>query len=178
MKRPAILLATAVLLFAPITAGCGSGNDAATKVQGRSGGGINIGVEGMVIDNATIVVGNPGSGEAAFLGTLYNPTDSEDELLSITAGESKAELSPETIAVAGSGAAMIMAGTDQQALFSGFDVQPGQYTKVTMVFKTAASADFEALVVAPYGPYVEAAPEGTDQVVKEIEKRSEGEGGE
>ena len=177
MNRSAIMLAAAALVVAPIATGCAAGNDAATKVQGRSGDGINIQVEGMLIDNATIVAGNPDSGEAAFLGTLYNPTNDEDALVSVTAGESQAELLPEPIPVKGLSAAKVMAGTDQQALFSDFAAQPGQYVELTMSFESAAVAQFEALVVAPYGPYVAAAPEGTDEVFKEIDENA-GHGGE
>ena len=143
MNRSAIMLTAAALLLAPIATGCATGDDAATKVQGRSGDGINIEVEGMLIDNATIVAGNPGSGKAAFLGTLYNPTNNEDALVSIKAGDSQAELLPEPIPVAGLSAAKVMAGTDQQALFSDFEVPPGAYTELTLVFESAASAQFE-----------------------------------
>jgi len=178
VNRSAIMLAAVALVLAPIATGCATGDDAATKVQGRSGDGIAIEVEGMLIDNATIVAGNPGSGKAAFLGTLYNPTSNEDALISIKAGDSQAELLPEPIPVAGMSAAKVMAGTDQQALFSDFEVPPGAYTDLTLVFESAASAQFEALVVAPYGAYVTAAPEGTDEVVKKVEEHSGGHGGE
>ncbi len=180
MKRSVTFLAGVVLLM-PVLAGCYAGQDAETKVQTRSGNGYYIASENMLIDNATLVAGNEGSNQAAFLGTLYNPTYEPDELLSITTTDGKVTLAPDPLALPALDAVTLRSGTEYQADFSDFQGEPGQYVDVTFTFKSAERIEIPVLVVAPYGEYVDAAPEGTEEEVKEIiivEKGGEGaEGG-
>ena len=180
VKRSVTLFAGLALMM-PLISGCYAGQDAETKLQTRSGNGYQVSAEGMLIDNATIVAGNKGSNEAAFLGTLYNPTYEPDELLSITATDSEVTLTPEPLELPALGAVTLRSGTENQAALADFEASPGQYVNVTFTFRSAARTEVPVLVVAPYGEYVDAAPEGTDEALKEIiivEEGSEGSEGE
>ncbi|MAT60578.1 MAG: hypothetical protein CMH41_02795 [Micrococcales bacterium] len=180
VKRSVTLFAGLALMM-PLISGCYAGQDAETKLQTRSGNGYQVSAEGMLIDNATIVAGNKGSNEAAFLGTLYNPTYEPDELLSITATDSEVTLTPEPLELPALGAVTLRSGTETQAALADFEASPGQYVNVTFTFRSAARTEVPVLVVAPYGEYVDAAPEGTDEALKEIiivEEGSEGSEGE
>ena len=173
MKRSVMFLAGVVLMM-PVLAGCYAGQDAETKVQTRSGNGVNTEIEGMLIDNATIVAGNKGSNAAAFLGTFYNPTYEPDELLSIAAADGTVSLTPEPVDLPALGAVTLKSGTENQAEFTEFQANAGEYVDVTFTFKSAARAEIPILVVAPYGEYLDAAPEGTEEEVKEVVVVEEG----
>lgn len=160
MIRPRIA-ALSLVLLAPLVAGCHSGMDAATGQQGATGNGIEVSTDGMQIDNATIVAGDEGSQKAAFLGTLYNPTDTPDELIAIGAADGQAKLLPNPIPLPARQAVSVQTGTDAEAQFSGVELAAGTYVPVTMVFRSAGQAEFSALVVPPYGFYSDAAPAGT-----------------
>ena len=178
MKRSVTFLAGVVLMI-PVLTGCYAGQNAETKIQTRSGNGVTTENEGMLIDNATIVAGNKGSSAASFLGTFYNPTYEPDELLSITAADGSVALTPEPVDLPALGAVTLRSGTENQAELSEFQANPGEYVDVTFTFKSAARAEIPVLVVAPYGEYLDAAPEGTEEEVKEVIVVEEGgEGGE
>jgi hypothetical protein len=121
------------------------------------------------IENATIVAGNPESGEAAFLGTVFNTSATDDEVLSITAGDVDSELRPSPVEIPSEQNVVIQTGREVTANFKDFTANAGTYVSVSIKFKNAGEASFQSLVVPPVGFYSEAAPEGT----KEIESTPE-----
>lgn len=163
MKRRLVAVGLAAVMV-PGLAGCWSGNDAATTVQTASGDGTQVDGTDITIDSAVIVAGDPGSGKAAFLGTVYNPTKTIDAVTSITAGGVKAKLTPELVEVKPLQATAIQTGKTATADFLGFEAEAGTYVDVVMTFQTAGQKAFSALVVPPSGFYAEAAPEGTKPI--------------
>ena len=168
MKRSIVSSLGLAALALPLVSGCYIGPDAATQTQGNSGNGTSVAVSGMKVDNATIVAGDPDSGKASFLATLYNPTDQEDELVSLSAGEGEATLLPEPVKIPPMATVTIQTGKDAQANFDGLEAQPGQYADVSLTFRSAGQADFPSLVVPPYGYYSDAAPEGTEELPEKV----------
>ncbi len=164
MKRSRLVALGLAAVMVPGLAGCWSGNDAATTVQSASGDGTQVDANDITIDSATIVAGDPDSGKAAFLATVYNPTKVPDEVVAITADGVAAKLAPEPLAVPALQAVSIQTGKPATADFVAFEGQPGTYVDVVMTFKTAAEQRFTALVVPPSGFYAEAAPEGTTPI--------------
>ena len=170
MKRRVVALGIAVLMV-PGLSGCWSGFNAATTVQSASGDGTQVDAEGITIDSATIVAGDPGSGKAAFLATVFNPTRQPDEVLAITADGVRAEISPSPIEVLPLKSVAIQNGKTgtvtepaASANFLAFEAKTGTYVDVVMTFRTAAEQRFTALVVPPSGFYAEAAPDGTTPI--------------
>jgi hypothetical protein len=164
--RTAAIGVTALAM--PVLAGCHAGKDAPTLQQGSSGNGAEVSRSDIQIDNATLVAGNPGSKRAAFLGTVYNPTDAPDALLSIAAGSAPAKLLPEPIPLPARQAVPIQTAKAAQAGFVGLEGEPGQYVTVTMTFQRAGEAVFRALIVPPSGYYAEAAPVGTSPLLETL----------
>lgn len=160
MIRPRVAALTLALLV-PAVAGCHSGMNTDTTVQGASGDGVQVETPGVQIDNATIVAGEVGSQKAAFLGTVYNTTSTPDELVAIGAGDGQAKLLPDPIPLPPRQTVTVQTGKQAQAQFTGVELTAGTYVPVTMVFRSAGQAAFSALVVPPAGFYSEAAPEGT-----------------
>ena len=181
MKRSVIKAAGITALVVPLLSGCYIGKDAATQTQRNSGNGTSVVVPGMTIDNATIVAGNPESGKGAFLGTLYNTTDQPDALIAISTDGGEAKLLPDPVPVPAMAAVAISSTSEAKADFQGLTERPGQYAPLTLTFRNAGEAEFSSLVVPPYGYYLEAAPEGTEEiekviVVEEGESKVESEG--
>lgn len=164
MKRSRLVAVGLTAVLLPGLAGCWSGPQAATTVQSASGDGTQVTTADITIDSATIVAGDPGSGKAAFLGTVFNPTDTEDELLSIVAGGVTAKMTPEPVPVRSLEAVPIQTGRPVSADFAGLTAAAGEYVEVSMTFRNAGEQTFTALIVPPSGFYVEAAPEGTTPV--------------
>lgn len=175
MKRTRLAAVAIAALMVPGVAGCWSGNNAATTVQSASGDGTQVDGSDITIDSATLVAGDAGSGKAAFLATVYNPTTTPDELVSITADGVEAKLTPSPLPIPPLGAVAIQTGKTAQADFAGLEAETGTYVDVTMVFANAGEQTFTALLVPPAGFYAPAAPEGTrpllPRVKQELEKR-------
>ncbi len=174
MKRRVVALGLAAVML-PGLAGCWSGPDAATTTQPASGDGTQVDSADITLDSATIVAGDPGSGKAAFLGTVYNPTHEPDQVLSITADGVRAKLTPEAIDVRPLGAVAIQTGKESTpsepaaaADFLGFQGKTGTYVDVEVTFRTAGEQSFTALVVPPSGFYATAAPEGTLPIPEKV----------
>ncbi len=163
MKRRLVAVGLAAVMV-PGLAGCWSGLNAATTVQSASGDGTQVDSADITIDSAVLVAGDPGSGKAAFLGTVFNPTKLPDAVTSITAGGVEAKLTPEAIEVKPLQATVIQTGKTATADFLAFEAAAGTYVDVTMTFQTAGQQTFSALVVPPSGFYAEAAPEGTKPI--------------
>lgn len=170
MKRRLVALGLAAVMV-PGLSGCWSGLNAATTVQSASGDGTQVDASDITIDSATLVAGDPGSGKAAFLATVYNPTRVPDEVTSITAGGVAAKLTPEVFEVPPLQAVAIQSGKKSElgepvaaAEFEGLEAPAGTYVDVVMTFKTAGQQSFTALVVPPSGFYASAAPEGTTPI--------------
>jgi len=164
VKRSRLVALGLTALLVPGLAGCWSGNQAATTMQSASGDGTQITTTDITIDSATIVAGDPGSGKAAFLGTVYNPTDKEDALLSVVADGVQAKLTPEPVPVRAQEAVPIQTGRPVTADLAGMTAAAGEYVEVSMTFQNAGKRTFSALVVPPSGFYAEAAPEGTTPI--------------
>lgn len=180
MKRRVVALGIAVLMV-PGLSGCWSGFNAATTVQSASGDGTQVDSPDITIDSATIVAGDPGSGKAAFLGTVFNPTKEPDEVVSITAAGVRAELEPDPIEVMPLKSVAIQNGKTGTATepaaaanFLAFEAKTGTYVDVVMTFRTAAEQRFTALVVPPSGFYAEAAPEGTTPIPLKVNEETHG----
>lgn len=163
MKRRLVAVGLAAVMV-PGLAGCWSGLNAATTVQTASGDGTQVDGTDITIDSAVIVAGDPGSGKAAFLGTVYNPTKAPDAVTSITADGIRAKLTPELVEVKPLQATAIQTGKTATADFVGFEAKAGTYVDIVMTFETAGQQSFSALVVPPSGFYAEAAPEGTKPI--------------
>ncbi len=178
VKRSRLAAIGIAALMIPGVAGCWSGNSAATTVQSASGDGTQVDTPDITIDSATLVAGEPGSGKAAFLATVYNPTQTPDELVSITAGGVEAKLTPSPVPVPNTTAISIQTGKDVQADFAGLEAETGTYVDVTMMFANAGEQTFTALLVPPSGFYASAAPEGTTPLPPKVKEKIEGlEGG-
>lgn len=167
MKHRLVALGLAAVMV-PGLAGCWSGLNAATNQQSASGDGTQVDGTDITIDSATIVAGDPGSGKAAFLGTVFNPTREPDAVTRIVAGGVEAKLTPEAVEVLPLQAASIQTGKDAQADFLGFEAPAGTYVDVVVTFQNAGQATFSALVVPPSGFYAEAAPEGTKPIPENV----------
>ncbi|MFN8126504.1 MAG: hypothetical protein U0R64_08380 [Candidatus Nanopelagicales bacterium] len=185
MKRSRLAAVGLAALMIPGLAGCWSGNNAATTMQTASGDGVQVKAQGISIDDATLVAGEAGSGKVAFLGTVYNPTETPDELVSITAGGVEAKLTPSPVPIPALASVAIQTGKAAQADFVGMDAKTGTYVDVTMVFANAGTQTFSALLVPPAGFYAGAAPEGTTPLLPKVNQKIEehegavaGEGGE
>jgi hypothetical protein len=170
VKRRLVALGLAAVMV-PGLSGCWSGNNAATTTQSASGDGTQVTAADISIDSATLVAGDPKSGKAAFLGTVFNPTLVEDEVTSITAGGVTAKMSPDPIVVPPQKAVAIQSGKASAATeaaasaeFATLDAPAGTYVDVVMTFKTAGEQTFPALIVPPSGFYASAAPEGTTPI--------------
>ena len=173
MKRCRLAAIGIAALMIPGVTGCWSGNNAATTVQSASGDGTQVDATDITVDSATLVAGEAGSGKAAFLGTVYNPTQSPDELVSITAGGVEAKLTPSPLPIPALGAVAIQTGKTAQADFSGLEAETGTYVDVTMTFANAGEQTFTALLVPPAGFYASAAPEGTTPLPPKVKQKLE-----
>jgi hypothetical protein len=170
VKRGLVALGLAAVMV-PGLSGCWSGNNAATTTQSASGDGTQITAADITIDSATLVAGDPKSGKAAFLGTVFNPTMVEDEVTSITAGGVTAKMSPDPIVIPPQQAVAIQSGkvgdaeeSAASAEFASLDAAAGTYVDIVMTFKTAGEQTFSALIVPPSGFYASAAPAGTTPI--------------
>lgn len=160
MNRPTVrrlIGLFAALLALPALASC------AVESLDPSGNGTQVIQEGIRIENATIVGGDEGSGKAAFLGTIFNTSDADEQIVSITADGQEASLKPASVDIEAADNVMIQTGKDTTADFSGLTANEGTYVEVTVKFKNAGEAKFQSLVVPPVGFYADAAPAGTSE---------------
>lgn len=159
MRSRVVAVGIAALALVPLS-GCGVEQTGGTY-QSASGNGVETKGAGVEVDNATIVSGTEGSGDAAFLATVFNVTAAEDQLIAIIAGDAGAKLKPDPIPLPPGRGVVIQTGRDAEAVFDGLAAKPGTYLPVRMIFRTAGEVSFNALVVPPYGFYRDAAPAGT-----------------
>lgn len=144
----------AVALVVPLMAAC-------TESLGASGNGTQFIEADVRIENATIVAGDPKSGKAAFLGTVFNTSTADDQVLSIVADGVPAAMKPTPVPIATQSSVAIQTGREVTADFSDFTANEGTYVAVSVTFEKAGEAKFQALVVPPAGFYAKAAPPGT-----------------
>lgn len=164
-----VLGIAAVALALPAFAGC------SVESVDPSGNGTEVIAEGVRIENATIVGGDEGSGKAAFLGSVFNTSDEVDKIVSIKAGGVEASVKPGSAEIKPGEGVTIQTGSDVTADFSGFTANEGTYVPVVITLENAGETSFESLVVAPFGFYLKAAPEGTKERAATSASSDEGE---
>ena len=166
--RSIVGLAAAALAI-PALAGCTG------EVIDTTNIGVDFVEQDIRVENATIVAGDKDSGKAAFLGTVFNTSAGDDEIISITAADLPAALEPSPVVIPAGQNATIQTGREVTADFTDFTANAGSYVPVSIKFKNAGEANLDVLVVAPMGYYATAAPEGTTPVPAQSEGSGLGE---
>ncbi|MFM9136419.1 MAG: hypothetical protein ACKOT0_13465 [bacterium] len=156
----AVCVATATLV-----AGCWNGTNAQTTQQAtmNSGNGTQATLGPLRIENATVVLGEDGTG--SLIMSVFNNGETADNLAGATVNGLPAAI-PEGSELLPGGFRAYGYGVEgappaEFIVVAGLDVPPSTYVPVTLSFVNAGAVEMSVLTVPPAGIYAGLLPEGT-----------------
>jgi len=132
--------------------GCSNGADAPTRMIKQVTDGVEINQGTLKVRNLTLVAQEDGSG--VFIGTFINSGAQKDAILSMTANQIAAVISPAN-PVLNTDEPVTFAGdvANASARVPGLNMQAGQRVPVTITFASQEVIKLDVLVVAKEGDY-------------------------
>lgn len=157
LQTGAIFVAAALCVLT--LAGCYNGLQATTTMQSQmnSGNGAQERIGSVRIENATMVLGPPGSKSATLIMSVFNDGATDDALLGVLIGDSVA--SPQQVVeLPAYGSANFGYGDQYWVNACDLDLTVSTYVPVAMQFEKAGILRTETLIVEPTGYYEGIAP--------------------
>jgi hypothetical protein len=164
--RLVVAASALTLALAPTLAGCASGFNAATGIQGASGNGANANLGDLQIRDITIVKVD-GSPQGTLIGTVVNRGSEDDALTAVKIVEPAGTATiGGTAAVGGAlplttlSSTRIGYNTEDHVDIAGLEASPTQYVTVELQFQRAGTVQMDVMAVPPTGIYEGIAPLG------------------
>lgn len=140
MTRTFVLISSLLLLTA-----CGAGPNAPTRLINQVTDGVEAKIGDIKLVHMLLVAQSDGS--AVLVGTVVNNNDAADQITSLSANKSSAQISPLALVVT-KDKPLIFSGDSANALavFPELNVKPGQHAALQLAFGRSGTANLEVLV--------------------------------
>jgi hypothetical protein len=127
---------------------CGPGQDAPTRMIRQVTDGVELSVKdnGVNIKILNLLLVSTATGDAVVVGTIVNSGTTEDELLGIAVGSSKAELTGETALKQNAPIRFEGDSANAKAVFYGVQPKPGRHVKLSLGFARAGMVTAEVII--------------------------------